>query len=255
MTNLVWFGIIYCMSDQIFLFEEALKDCAQKGLNLSAVIDIGQLPKGIQAMFSIDLTPYRRLVLLGNGGRPLWNSLDAHGWHGNDPVDTFSLTCVQSLLSAFSYPADQHLILYPLQPHIVPLQQLGQFAGWGEPSPIGNSIHSEYGLWFAFRAAFLTTAELPVTPPLAYRSPCETCQDKPCQTACPAGAVLHTAQQFKLNACIDHRLKAHSSCQTTCLARLACPVGAEHRYPPHVIQHLYASSVKSIEKWRARPKP
>ncbi|MEM8859435.1 MAG: hypothetical protein AAGD96_13995 [Chloroflexota bacterium] len=240
------------MSDQTFLFEQGLVTCQNNGLNLSVVFDVNELPAEIHEKSSVNLLDYSRLVLLGNGGQLFWEALDRYGWPLENPVDSFSLHLTQNLLESFSKPADSSLILYPQQSHMIPLQQLGSLAGWGTPSPIGNSIHPQFGLWFAFRAAFLTTVKLPVTHVNVEQSPCETCRKKPCQTACPVNAVKGNSEQFELYQCIDHRVKEGSSCRSKCLARLACPVGREHRYPRKAIEYLYLSSVRSIAAWKAR---
>ena len=190
------------------------------------------------------------MVLLGNGGRPFWDALERFGNRGDNPIDRFALHLTQSFIDEIAEPADDSLIIYPSTTYMLPLQQLGELAGWGTPSPIGNSISAEYGLWFAFRAAFLTSVPLPVTTPNHRPSPCLTCVGKPCQTACPAGAVLDTADHFQLNDCITHRLKEKSTCRVRCMARQACPIGSEHRYPQWAIQQLYGHSLAAIEAWQ-----
>ena len=243
------------MSDCSFLFQQQIVTLSQQGLNLHAVFDLKQLPQEIfQAIHKndIDLNAYSRLVLFGNGGRQFWNSLKRFGNEGNNPIDHFSLHLTQTFIEAVAAPADNNLVIYPSSTYMLPLQQLGTLAGWGTPSPIGNSISAEYGLWFAFRAAFLTTIPLPISQADPRPSPCLTCTDKPCQTACPAGAVLDNASHFKLNDCITHRLKDSSTCQYRCLARQACPIGTTHKYPNWAIQQLYGHSLTAIRAWQSK---
>ncbi len=243
------------MHEQSLLFAEAAEKLSERGLNLIAVFDLAQLPKSIVATMEqsgADLSRFSRLVLLGNGGRLFFDELEKAELTVSDPIDTFSLHLTGQLIDEISAEGDINQIAYPQSSIMVPLQQLGELAGWGTPSPIGNSISAEYGLWFAFRSAFLTSIPLPPTRSDPVPSPCLTCVDKPCQTACPAGAVQQSSAEFKLQQCITHRLKDGSSCVETCLARLACPVGVEHRYPPHSISHLYRSSVLSIREWQGK---
>ncbi|MFK7804798.1 MAG: hypothetical protein AB8G95_24410 [Anaerolineae bacterium] len=247
------------MLDQTFSFQRNVVELSQLGLNLSAVFDVPQLPSAITQVLcqnDIELDKYSSLVLLGNGGTAFWDALDRSGIDQPDPIDRFSLDLTQQLINCLTpdsqSSAEQHLILYPQTDFIIPLQQLGELAGWGTPSPIGNSIHAEFGLWFAFRSAFLTTVSLPATIVQQRPSPCETCIDKPCQKACPAGAVLENVRQFKLGQCLDYRLTPKSACASSCLARQACPIGVEHQYPDWAIQQLYGSSLASIHAWRAQ---
>lgn len=245
------------MLDTTFLFQQHITALHDQGLNLSAVFELAHLPEPIVQLLEkndIELDKFSRLVLLGNGGPVFWDSLERFGLDQPDPIDRFSLYLTQQLIdglvSGQKPSADQNLILYPQTDFLVPLQQLGELAGWGTPSPIGNSISPEYGLWFAFRAAFLTRVELPPTPSKLRPSPCESCTDKPCQIACPAQAVFEAVTQFKLNSCIDYRLQRNSTCGLRCAARQACPVGIEHAYPEWSIKQLYGSSLTSIVAWR-----
>ena len=203
---------------------------ARAGLNLAAVFDCNDVPDKVERALQT-LAPAPRalpqLLLLGAYGRRSWEALAESGGGGDDPVDAYSLKVARRFVAEhlgavrthFLYPGD-----FPL-----PLQSLGEALGWSHPSPLGLGIHPEYGLWFAWRAAFLADTRLTPTPRRTTRSPCLDCADKPCIATCPARAV-HAAQPFGLRACAGHRLAPDSSCAATCLSRLACPVGAAHRY-------------------------
>lgn len=243
------------MSDRTFLFKQQIDRLREQGINLHAVFDLTQLPKSIIQTLDqndIDLNAFSRLILFGNGGRLFWEALKQFGNEGNDPIDRFSWHLTQNFIDTVSKPADRNLIIYPTNMYAPPLQQLGELAGWGAPSPIGNSISAEYGLWFAFRSAFLTSIPLPVTQSEHRPSPCLTCIDKPCQAACPAGAVLDAANRFQLNDCITHRLQEKSSCRIRCLARQACPIGTQHQYSDWAIQQLYGHSLAAIASWKSK---
>ena len=227
---------------------------ADEGLNLAAVFEVNQLPSQIIGPIQeagIKTEAFQRLVLFGNGGKLFWERLDHFGVNRPDPIDSFSLHLTRQFMQRIAGKDDHQLILYPQNELFLPLQQLGQMAGWGTPSPIGNSINPMYGLWFAFRSAFLTSVPLPVMQVDLAPSPCLSCETKPCQVACPAGAVKASADRFKLDHCITHRLKENSPCAFDCLARQACPVGAEHRYPSEAVHLLYGSSINAIRRCKA----
>ncbi|MBK8989601.1 MAG: hypothetical protein IPM39_26680 [Chloroflexi bacterium] len=222
---------------------------AQAGLNLFAALDCATLPASIAqslVAYGIPLTDYQRLVLVGHGGRRLWAALQASGPQTADPVDHYSVTVTRQFLR--DYLADPPVLwLYPDTTYLVPLQQLGQLAGWSYPSPLGQGIHPEYGVWFAYRAAFLTPLALPFhsTPPQS--APCDGCRDKPCIHACPVGAAQ--PERFDGDSCARYRLCAPSPCADRCLARLACPFFPEHRYTLPQIQYHYGHSLATLRAW------
>lgn len=216
--------------------DRGFKFLADAGLNLAAVFNRDTLPpdvkQSLRALPAADAN-LPQLILLGAAGRGLWHAMGGVGEGDAEnfsvhPVDQYSTTVTKRFIAqhlgaprvCFLYPGD-----FPL-----PLQQLGAALGWSHPSPLGLHIHPEFGLWFAWRAAFLADTALPATPKKATSSPCADCIDKPCITACPVRAVS-AAQPFAIKACVAHRLSAAPpSCRSTCHARLSCPVGAKYRY-------------------------
>ena len=77
--------------------------------------------------------------------------------------------------------------------------------------------------------------------------PCASCDRRPCVAACPANAL--TGEDFDLDACLHWRMAPASTCADTCLARLACPVGAEHRYDAAQIRHSYGCSLDMLRHY------
>jgi hypothetical protein len=222
---------------------------AEQGLNLIATLECSALPHDVaQAMLSEDipLRDYTTLVLVGHGGRKLWQVLTMIGLETADPVDHFSLVMTRRFIEEY-LGAPPTLILYPTG-YTIPLQRLGSLAGWHHPSPLGLGIHDTYGLWFAYRAAFLTTMSLPPMQDQLTTSPCDTCRDKPCMGACPAQAV-QGAGQFNVMTCVDFRLQVQSVCQDRCLSRLACPVAPEHRYDFDQLCYHYNHSLASLQQY------
>ena len=66
----------------------------------------------------------------------------------------------------------------------------------------------------------------------AATSPCETCVARPCLSACPVGAF--TGAGYDVAACAAHlgRPAGRACMEGGCLARRACPVGAERAQEP-----------------------
>ncbi len=227
---------------------------AEAGLNLQAVFDCAALPEAVlQPMreSGVPVEEYGRLVLLGHGGRRLWNRLQTFGMKTANPVDHYSLAITRQYIERYLNNAP-HLILYPLTNFLVPLTQLGELAGWSQPAPIGLGINPTYGVWFAYRVAFLVSDNR--SPATDYRlpatdHPCASCADKPCITACPAHAVRPDPQQFDIFTCVRRRLESNSSCADRCLARLACPIAPEHRYSLAQIRYHYGQSLITIREY------
>src|SRR5262249_38560608 len=113
--------------------------------------------------------------------------------------------------------------LYPFGgPPWWPFQRWAQRAESVAPSPVAILIHPVFGLWHAYRAALLWEQEikLPALAPAA--SPCDSCADRPCLSACPVGAF--GAQGYDVTSCARHvEGKQGAACRDLgCLARLAC---------------------------------
>ncbi len=228
------------------MLEAGLAHLEEHGINLVHVFDLEGLPVDVTAPLraeGIELQRYRRLVLMASGGPRLWRALEAAGIGGPDPVDTFSAAMSRTFVRRYLNDTP-HRIVYPSACPL-PLPRLGALAGWSHASPLGLGIHRRFGLWFAYRAAVLVAAALPPSPPQPGPSPCEGCQTKPCIAACPVGAVRWGAE-FDLAGCVSHRLEPQSACARSCAARLACPVGADHRYSSRQLGYHCERSLASI---------
>ena len=229
--------------------DAGIRVLAEGGLNLCAVLDCAGLPeKPAQMMISagVPLADYKRLVLIGHGGRQMWQSLQTWGMQTADPVDHYSMVQTQHFIDTY-LPNSSLLWLYPNTPFLIPLQQLGKAAGWSHPSPLGSGISPIYGVWFAYRTAFLTNADLPLVRDDPQPSPCITCAARPCISTCPAHAVQ--VDRFDIDACTTHRLKPGSPCADRCLSRMACPFFPEHHYTLDQIQYHYKLSLATIQEW------
>jgi len=214
------------------------------GLNLQAVFDLADLPAEVRAQLD-PAGAYRRLILIGHGGRTLWARVQAARLPSGDPIDDFTRATVAAWLSA-QLPGVAHALVYPGDGP-VGLQALGRLAGWHHDTPFRVGINAAWGSWFAYRAVLLVAADLPPTPALAGESPCAACAAQPCVAACPADAL--TDRDFSLAKCVAYRRQPDSRCRLTCVARTSCPVRPEHRYDDAQIAHSYSRSLAMIEKY------
>ena len=214
------------------------------GLNLQAVFSLAALPGDVAAALDPE-GRHRRLILIGHGGRTLWERVKAADLATEHPIDEFTRARVAEWLAA-QLPGVAHDLVYPGDTP-VGLQALGRLAGWHHESPFRVGVNAEWGSWFAYRAVLLTDADLPPSEPLAGDSPCATCAELPCVAACPAEAL--SGDEFSLQRCIAYRRLSDSRCRVTCVARTSCPVRPEHRYDDAQIAHSYARSLAMIERW------
>jgi ferredoxin len=118
------------------------------------------------------------------------------------------------------------------------------------PSPVGALIHPVYGLSHSYRGALAFADEpapreelgeidsLPIPSPLAAPvdftapNPCDSCEGKPCLSACPVGAF--SAAGYAVEACAEYlRLPGGKDCMDSgCRARRACPIGRDYAQSP-----------------------
>jgi len=229
------------------------------GLNLQAVINLTDLSSETmnQLSFNTDkLNHYSQLVLIGHAGKLLWQTLKQWSAHKNllekssDPIDDFSKHHVQKYFIQRFKDKDFELI-YPLttaEHSNTPLnlQTLGQLAGWHHHSPFGVGINQQWGSWFAYRAVVLLKSHYQPTKSPHTKSPCQSCEDKPCIQSCPADAL--DSSQLNLKACLSYRTQKDSSCKDRCTARMACPVAEQHQYPLEQTQYHYSRSLQVIKK-------
>ena len=223
------------MSERALLPTAAL-DLA--GLNRQHVFDLAALPDDVIATCS-DVTGYRQLILLAHGGRRLWERVQASGSGDEHPVDTYVEDVVRRWC-ADTLPGRRTRLLYPGAAP-VPLQRLGALAGWHHAAPFMVGVDPQWGPWWAYRAALLADSDFCPSRAVDRTAPCAGCADKPCIAACPAGAM--DEGRFALATCLAFRRRSDSPCAFTCLAREACPVGAEHRYDAAQLRHSYGQSL------------
>ncbi len=219
------------------------------GLNRQHVFDLAALPADTVAR--LDLLPgERQLILIGHAGRRLWEGVQAANLPGPDPIDDYTVATLRRWF-ATQAPTSRYRILYPGDAPIG-LQALGQLAGWHTPSPIMVGVDAEWGSWYAYRAVVVADTDFCPSEAVHRSSPCSTCQKPPCIASCPANALA--GGQFNLETCSRYRLAQDSACAHGCLARLACPVGTEHRYDEAQIRHSYSRSLAVLHDYFKQPK-
>lgn len=215
------------------------------GLNLQAVLDLADLPDDLLTDLRTNHDRehiYRQLILIGHGGRRLWEAIQASGQEGQDPIDDFSRRAVTAWFAGHR-PSHRFTLIYPGD-SVLGLQRLGTLAGWHQPSPLRIGINAEWGTWFAYRAVVLADISLPVSTRREAPSPCLSCAGRACIPACPAQALADGI--LDLDRCVAYRQQADSRCRDTCLARESCPVAAEHRYDVTQLRHSYSRSLAML---------
>ena len=184
------------------------------------------------------------VVLLGNIGGSLWPSfsawLDLHAGIA-DPLDTWSKRMIVPVAERVSARA-----FFPSDPPWQPFQQWAMRCEGMSPSPLGLLIHPVYGLWHGYRGALAFAERLAGAEQAVLAGhPCDSCAEKPCLSNCPAAAV--SASGFEVGACRKHLItrQGQAGCMVAgCLARNACPVGAQYRYPAAQLRfHMAALGV------------
>ena len=175
--------------------------------------------------------PGKTLVLVGFIGSENWPifATSPEAADGRpDPLDRWSTRVITAIAQSLGAAP-----LFPFGgPPFLPFQRWAQRAEPVHPSPLGILIHPEWGLWHAYRGALAFADRIDLPPPDLRSSPCDSCTDKPCLSACPVNAF--TPAGYDVSACVAHiSMPAGADCVTTgCRARRACPVGPQYRHVP-----------------------
>lgn len=180
----------------------------------------------------------RSVVVLGSGGRKLWEAFRASPEYATpgDPLDAMTRRVADEAARALAGPGAP---ARPLLAHeardgrYADFVALGRAAGLGVPGRLGLLLHPEYGPWLSLRAAILTARALPATPPLAGFDPCRGCP-APCAGACHGEAVA--PEGFAVARCAVARGR-EPACRQRCDARRACVLGPFHAYAPAAEAH------------------
>jgi len=165
------------------------------------------------------------LVLLGTAGAfwPVFRD-SAEGRDGKpDPVDRWSSRIISALAAQFSATA-----YFPFTgPPYAPFINWALASGRAFSSPSKMMVHDQVGLMISFRGALHFDAEWDIPPAPLNHSPCDSCNDRPCLSACPVGALVDGGP-YDLQACHDllDRAAGASCMDQGCQARRACPLSS-----------------------------
>ena len=169
----------------------------------------------------------KTLIMIGNTGSALWASAGEYLRHSarRHPLDDWTRSHLDGLADNVSAN-----VIYPFDgPPFAPFQRWAMRCDAVAPSPIGPLIHPDYGLWHAYRAAFVFDTQIVLPEKEDAASPCDTCLDKPCINTCPVGAL--GLRRYDVPVCSAHLATPGNRCmERSCLARMACPVGREYIY-------------------------
>lgn len=177
--------------------------------------------------------PAGTVVLVGNAGPAMWRAFAASlpktaRDQDPDPLDDWT----RDVLTQAALRLEAR-VLFPFEgPPFHPFMRWAKRAEPIAQAPIGPLIHPRYGLWRAYRAAFVLRDAIDLPLAETTPSPCAACSDRPCTTGCPVDAIRRDA--YDVQRCIGHvRSEAGGDCLAHgCRARRACPIGVSYRHEP-----------------------
>ncbi len=185
-----------------------------------------------------DFSQAASIILLGPSAQ-FWTVFTASNIFQDkqsDPIDRWSIQVISNI--AIELGARP---IFPFNgPPYAPFLQWARASGRAWNSPVGMLVHELTGLMVSYRGAlaFDTRLDLPVQ---TYENPCDSCDTKPCLTACPVNALAPDG--YDVPACHAYLdTKAGNNCLTKgCIVRRACPasVGA-HRLAEQLALHMRA---------------
>ncbi len=164
----------------------------------------------------------KRYILLIGADRGFWEVFTTSPEYDDgipNPIDRWSKRTLDPLAQAAKgkclYPSDGP----PYAPFIAWARASGRF--W--QSPTGMLVNDRAGMMISIRGALVLEGQL--ARHTAGASPCETCETRPCITACPVDA-LSDRHFYDVSACKVHIASPRgSACMTEgCATRLVCPV-------------------------------
>lgn len=171
--------------------------------------------------------PTHTVVLAGNAGPHMWGRYAVARAESELTLDAWSEIVLTDLAERLEACA-----VFPFKRPYLPFQRWATRAEACHASPLGLLIHPDYGVWHGYRGALLFAQELELIEPDRRPSPCASCADRPCLSACPVGAFFDAG--YDVPACARYLGTApEPACMNIgCLARHACPAGRDYRYLP-----------------------
>lgn len=183
----------------------------------------------------------RTILMVGNAGKEFWRIFAKQNQSSTNALDTWT----RQVLTPVATAHDARVIFPFDGPPYFPFQQWAIRADDVFPSPIGPLIHPEFGLWHAYRAAFLFTDELEIPDKSRTSSPCNSCSTKPCMNTCPVGAF--TPGNYDVPGCrtFISTPDGDDCLKSGCRARRTCPIGREYIYEPEQAEFHMQSFLKT----------
>jgi hypothetical protein len=182
------------------------------------------------------------IVLIGPIGGSNWAEFREWQRSQADPGETHPLDNWSKVVLRPIAVSLAATVWFPSDPPWQPFQKWAMAAEGLKPSPLGVLIHPEFGLWHSYRGALGFDGELALEDQSEFSHPCDTCLEKPCLNTCPVNAI--TESGFHVTYCRSHLTteQGQGGCMKSgCLARNACPIGAELRYSDDQLQfHMEA---------------
>jgi len=162
---------------------------------------------------------YQTVLLIGPDEPHFWALFTIQKEYSDglpDAMDRYSKRVLREIaaeIDALAYfPSDGP----PFPPFIQWALAAGCFS-----SPVGLLVHNNAGLFASFRGVLALEEKLDL--PLLPNNPCDTCQARLCETACPIGAL--TPSGYDVEACKSYiRSDEGRACRSGCKVRLSCPV-------------------------------
>lgn len=177
----------------------------------------------------------RTVIVVGNVGGTIWPRFRAGEQPVGEPLDDWTRRMLRPIAERFGAG-----YVHPSDEPYIPMQRWAQRADDVFESPIGLLIHPDHGLWHAYRGALLFAELVAGLPSGGDRvSPCASCVDQPCRTACPVDAFAtdDSGGEVRLVGYDHQRCREHvrsgrePRCLTAgCAARRACPINADGYY-------------------------
>jgi len=163
------------------------------------------------------------LVLIAPRDAAFWPVFTASGEYADgarDPLDRWSRRVIEGLARDLGAQA-----LFPFTgPPWHPFIGWARRTGSVHASPVGLLVEARMGLFVSIRGALALADRISLPAPLP--APCDTCADKPCLDACPAGAL--DAAGYRVGDCRAFiGSEAGAGCLSRgCAVRRACPASA-----------------------------
>jgi epoxyqueuosine reductase QueG len=190
------------------------------------------------------LTGGGTIVLVGNAGPAMFQRFAAERDPDRDLMDDWCRDVLPALAAELGATA-----VFPFDKPPLPFLTWAQKARCGHVSQLGMNIHPTYGLWHAFRAAFIFDSRLDLPERDIGANPCDHCSDKPCLSSCPVNAfsINSAGSPYDVSVCAHHLIDDNGAVcpQRGCLARLACPVGTDYQYEPRQMMFHLSAFVKA----------